>query len=511
MGAFVKEMNISVVDPRPGWPRHVSEVVDERPKQPTRGLFNHLTGECFLAPTSAAGIDTILEERGFFDLAPDDAIDRMLSCWLTVPVRNPAVVSWSGSRATVYRPDALEVCLLPRSDVSTFVIREALDEDAGRLYSEAATGHRLAEISRRLGWSNSRLYDALCDLARPERQLVRLASSREQVKDIDAQLHFAIQSFSVSGPAMGAHEHYCDPSLEAEHNFGWAEPTVAWSFRTPTEALGGKNYGAALLKAVNSHMRAGSRTRILEIGGGSGSLAAGFLRAADEEGLEVEYHMQDVSAALLGAQVTSLGARARTVGWHHADAQCSMPDLGFDVIILNEVIADLEVRLDPSGRLLQVGAERVIRQIRERLLPNGIAVITEYGSLSRPPEVVSHLRHVEHAVDFAALREHASIIGLHADVTPLAELLEFHLDTSMLVGQQERHRCLHAALSALGFPELEARAYTETEFRNLFGVAMLQANLGPVTFAPMYRGTYFGPDVRQFLALCLTLPGAIHD
>lgn len=485
----------------------MSEVVDERPGKPPRGLFNHLTGECLSAPPSAAPeMEAILEERGFFDLDPEIAIDRMLARLLTMPVRNPAVVSWCGSRATVFRPDDLEVCQLPRPDVATFVIQETLDEDAGRLYSQAACGDTLREVSRRLGWSNTRIYDVLCELARPERQLVRLASSREQVEDIDAQLHFAMQSFIVSGLAAGAHQHYGTTSLDAEHNFNWTEPTVAWSFRSPTAALRGLDYGSALLKAVYEHVEAGSRARVLEVGGGSGTLAAGFLRAADAEGLDVEYHLQDVSAALLAAQKAMLGARAPTIGWHHADAQHFMPYLGFDMIILNEVIADLEVQQNLSSGPRQVGAESVIRQIRERLQPGGVAVITEYGSLCRPPEAVAHLRHIEHAVDFAALRDYASTVGLHAEAFPLAELLGFDLDTRMLLGQQERYRCLHAALTTLGYPGLEARAYTEAEFRWRFGGAMTEANLGPITFAPMYRGTYFGPDVRQFLALCLTHP-----
>jgi len=508
-----------------GLPRHVSVVRDERLGNGIAGLFNQLTGECYSFSYSAlteliGTVDSasltstraVLTERGFFDVDPSLAVDRMLRYWLTMPAHNPSIICWLGDRTTVFRPCTLETCLLPRPDSLPQILREDMGDDESRLCACAAVSDTLGAIFERMEWSRERLYHTLCELARPDRQLIRLARSQAQMADLDAQMHYPIQSFMIGEPAKRAAEHYSNLSISAEHNFNWCEPTVAYSFRKQTEALRGLDYGAAFLEAIRVRLRScESPLRILEVGGGSGTLAAGLLQTADAAGLHVEYHLQDLSAAILDAQKALLANRWGEVKYHLEDVQKSIPEIEFDCIVLNEVIADLDVHHGDSGSVRQSGAERVLELIKPRLRRTGVAVLTEYGSLCQQPQVVAHLEHIEHSINFDDLRRFSLGLGFGVELLPLAEFLGFNFDTRMLVGQQERNLCLKVAFDALGSHGFEPKAYTEHEFCEQFGDVITSARMSKLSFAPMYQGKYFGPDVRQFLALCLTHPDSSND
>jgi SAM-dependent methyltransferase len=329
--------------------------------------------------------------------------------------------------------------------------------------------------------------------------------------------HYVNQSF-VRAPkraddADGATAHYQDDIEDARWNFDWVESTVNHSFRHPTAAFELQSYGERLCRALlgPAGILTPPRDRpleVLEVGGGTGTLARDFTRQARRSlgtGMALRYTIVDCSPRLLAAQRDELRDAVCPVRFVEGDAR--ELDFGsdrFDLIIANEMIADLPVS-GPSARLVQTGSVAFLDRLAARLQPGGAAVVTEYGELDAPPRLVEHLNHPEHSIHFAPLLAHARALGLGARLTPLRNLLRPKADALMVCGQQEHVLCLnrlleerHATLPYAAFcrAELQRRVGAELEALGVFGLA----------YATLDQGLHFGPELRQFQALILTGP-----
>jgi len=501
----------------------VSFLTDHRPgRRDVAGLFDGLTGSCFEihprladmlrrgaleeAPEDATNL--LIEARALVETAsPEDLLGHYARYRLFIPDHNPAVISFSGNGARVRRLRDAGRCDLPRTADAPECVKETLNEDAGAALRAAAGGSLVRDLVALLNGDAARALAALRILAAPERQLVRAAPP--QADGADARRHYLMQSFHWRGDARPADDHYRDGGIDAAWNFDWMEPTCSHAFRAPTAALRGRAYGESFLDGLVAATGWRGEGTVIEVGGGAGWFARAFITRAQARfgaGAPFAYHILDASPYCLEAQGVRLASVGRPVTRHLGDAQQGFPEgLYADVIIANEVIADFNVADSPDGAPVQKGAHAFIEHCRATLRPGGAAVLVEYGGLGATPRLVEHLGHEEYSVDFGDLAATARRLGLETRIVPLHDFLDVDFSASLLIAQQERMLCLREALAEQG-ETIDFRVYDEDEFNARYGAIWRARAMAPLPFAPAARGGYFGPDVRQFLALIVKAP-----
>ena len=215
---------------------------------------------------------------------------------------------------------------------------------------------------------------------------------------------------------------------DAATRFDRAETTLAHVFQDPHPALAGRTWGQALRDWL------GPRERVLEIGGGVGSVA---------RDLRPQVRL-DRSPQLLEVQA---GACPDSLGVLGDATDLPFPEDSFDGVVVNEVIADLPARR-VEGRLVNEGAFACIREVARVLRPGGRAWISEFGGWGLEPEETEQLDHPEVSIDFEACQRVAG-----GRVAPVAEELGLDLSARWL------HRLSWTALRAR-WPDLPARAWT---------------------------------------------------
>jgi hypothetical protein len=233
----------------------------------------------------------------------------------------------------------------------------------------------------------------------------------------------------------------------AFRTFEHDEATISHAFRSPHVFLGGRTYGEALYRAVR---REGGRVdRVLEIGGGLGDLAAGFLGAwaRDRSDKRPEYTLLDVSPKLTAAQRRRLRCFGRRVRFVRRDA-CALgwPAGSLDgLVICNEVIAALDgddaalrdrgtaARLErwalrgvlPGSRFIfPRGVARLLQGLARAAVPGTRVVVIDYFDLTgRGGQWVRVRGHRECAFDLDLVCHLARQSGWSVRVDPLADYL----------------------------------------------------------------------------------------
>lgn len=273
----------------------------------------------------------------------------------------------------------------------------------------------------------------------------------------------------------------------AEEQFEENETTLSHLYRYPHSALRGLSYGEALCERLLSRLKASPR--ILEIGCGSGFLAKNFLNylklKRPELYQDVSYHMFDLSPALQASQKGNCSEHRDKIVFIQGDIQTYKFSEKFDLIISNEMIADLKVELAsrvqdiikhfeldsssaPPEYLVNTGAMKLIESISEYLNPQGVAIVTEFGSWQDYPVAVKLAGHFEHSIRFQDLMKVAQKCGMHADLKTVAEFLNFDGDYEVLC------RDSYALLSDLLLPylgkkRLDRLPYDEKSLRQQLG------------------------------------------
>lgn len=211
--------------------------------------------------------------------------------------------------------------------------------------------------------------------------------------------------------------------------FDHAETTLAHALSVPHAALGGQPFGARLADALFERCRARSTPlKVLEVGGGTGELGAAFVQRSQTVNRRVRYTRVDRSPALLQLQSENNPDSEGKLG----DALAlPLPALSIDLLIANEMIADLPSKLGPDG-WHNVGAEAFVEECARVLRAGGMAYLSEFGSLDDPPEETEQLDHPEVSIRFLRLQAVAEAAGLRATVMPIAELLSMNLEASWL-------------------------------------------------------------------------------
>jgi ubiquinone/menaquinone biosynthesis C-methylase UbiE len=440
---------------------------------------------------------------------------------------NPAVSRLEGDDRVLFRLDRTD-CAIDRSQSAGRVCREVMPRACAFMLEQAGHGISLGQLTQ--DWAIGEglaqesamqsMADALNWLVSPKRQLIRLTGQADNAGPTNCN-HNLLQNFA-SAPTRhedGERFHRCGIS-DAQRNFDWSEPTVAHALREPTAVLDGRTYGHAFCDAVaalgvfNAQAQALS---ILEIGGGLGFFTEAFLKRTRKI---LGGRSQSIYALLDLAPTLLIEQRRRLIQAElpaaYVQGQAANPPLSdnvFDIVICNEVIADLPVRAisarDPSGKRKPIYAHteatRLLRAIARLLRPGGIAIVTEYGALSEPPIPTVHLDHPEFAIHFAQLLAAARRAGLEARVTPLSSFLSVNEETVMLSATQESILCLRHALDGFASP-VTYKAYDSQGWEKQYGTAAESVGLLGMHWAPFEQGTYYGPDMGQFLALILEKP-----
>jgi SAM-dependent methyltransferase len=297
--------------------------------------------------------------------------------------------------------------------------------------------------------------------------------------------------------------------VDSAHHFDDVETTVAHCFALPHAALGGQVFGARLFDALHARGWVPMGGRVVEVGPGTGALAADWTAQAATRGVAVaDYLRVDLSPVLLAAQAEKA---PHTRGIAGSAAALPVADGSVDLLLSNEVMADLEAapltdevraRVErfalaplPTGSRYNLGAWKLVEECARVLRPGGCAYLSEFGDLDEVPTETVQLDHPEVSVHFGHLRDVALALGLVAEVVRMDTLLTAKLNETWLT--RASFEGLRARLHAQG-ERLEARAWTVATLRLPWPVEGLREV--PIT----QDGP--GPVMTRFQALLLTKP-----
>lgn len=327
----------------------------------------------------------------------------------------------------------------------------------------------------------------------------------------------------------------------ADEQFERRETTLSHAFRVPHPALEGRTYGgqlARVLVARDAVPDDGGRAPMLlvEVGGGTGYFARAFLDGLALRAPRVynraRYVICDLAPALRASQKERTAPHRDKVRIVGGDAEAlPLPDASVDLLVANEMIADLPVvpvhrdelergeggpgaevvrryalPVDDAPGLfhVNVGAIRLVEECARVLRPGGAAFLSEFGSLTRYPEQSTHLDHPEFSIHFGHLRAAAAALGLEASVEDLAGVLELDGRVKVLQTTQSFFDTLRAFLATQGV-KLEKVAYTEDMLRDLLAGKVELERLEGVRFTPCGQRV-LGLKPPEFKALLLRKP-----
>ena len=289
-------------------------------------------------------------------------------------------------------------------------------------------------------------------------------------------------------------------------HFDDRETTVAHALAVPHPGLGGRPYGEALARALEARGALSSDTVVVEVGCGTGELAAAAHRHA------ARWIRVDLSPTLLAHQARTAPDTTGVL----ADAT-ALPFAADSVPLLvsNEVIADLPAVPDtgagpartalerydlaplPPGTRYNTGAIALVEEVARVLAPGGTAWLSEFGGESEVPTETEQLDHPEVSIHFGHLVQVARELGLEAELLSLPEFLG--LDTRAVQLSRPSYEALRALAQQDG-RHLQARAWTPERLAEHWPERI--GNLHWVTLDQ--EGP--GPLASRFLALLLHKP-----
>jgi len=206
--------------------------------------------------------------------------------------------------------------------------------------------------------------------------------------------------------------------------FEQRETTVSHLFREAETPLQNRTFGRALIELlVNAHgsleqspMSGSKEIRILEIGGGVGFVSREVLTFFESELPELyenlTYTIVDLSPELQRSQGKLNGEHPNLQLRNENILKTDLDEGSFDLIISNEMIADLPVENIALGTVRNTGAIELTGKIALWLKKKGVAWISEYGTFNDPPRRLSLKGHDEHSIRFSDLIDKAHSAGL---------------------------------------------------------------------------------------------------
>jgi len=495
--------------------------------------LNQLVQKAFLIP------------EGFDPLAP------LLDQYATWPIQNPSLAYRSKDGEWILVRTSMEhtICS-PKRDELPLIIEEKLSSLAADIFLMADGTRTLRQIFSALREGNiledTEFRTAIDFLTSQERQLVKFTA---QLEDLDNPFTWAnivprnlYHSDRRDQPRPdSSNETIIDFHLYGIEDAGWEfdliEATVNHSFRFPHAALGGLDYGSrfcvsTLRPEVVPLLNYSSRLEVLEVGGGTGSFARAFItQAASLNGTSINYHILDLSPALMENQRKVLAELLPESKHFQQDAtKFDLPDHTFDLIISNEVIADfpvapvqrkngnwesegayylgqydLPVKDAPDSFVVNAGVFRFIERAWKHLNPGGTLIVSEYGGAQLYPMQMYHLNHEEFSIHFGHVAACAAKVGFQCRLVTLQEFLGFDDEVLVLNGREEHLLCLNHVLK--NYREvLPYAVISKSDFERRCHRIVEETGLIGYSFSPLRKGFYFGPDLRGFLVLIMNKP-----
>ncbi len=293
-----------------------------------------------------------------------DPLALLVDQYVTRPIQNPAVAYRSKTGEWILvRTSMVHTVYSRRRDELPEIIEEKLSPLTAGIMLLADGTRTLQQIFNELREGNiladSEFRSAIDFLTTQERQLIKFTLRLQDLNEPFSLVNILPRNLyhsdrkdqprpdSSNETIIDFHVHGIE---DASWEFDLIEPTVNHCFRFPHEALGGLDYGsrfcvATLSPEVVPLMNRSQPLQVLEVGGGTGSFARAFLQqAASLNGTGLNYHILDLSPALMESQRKILSDLLPESRHFQQDAtEFDLPDHTFDLIISNEVIADFPV------------------------------------------------------------------------------------------------------------------------------------------------------------------------
>ena len=493
-----------------------------------------------------------LIQREFLIAESYDPFAPLLDYYVARPIQNPAVAYRSTSEEWIVVRTSMEHTVYSRKlNELPPIVEEKLSPLAAEILLLADGARTLRQIFSALREGGNILDDAefrsaIDFLTSQERQLIKLTLRREDLDDPFSFVNIVPRNLYHSDRRDqprpdSANETIIDFHLYGIEDAGWEfdliEPTVNHCFRFPHEALGGLDYGSrfclsTLRPEVVPLLNYSRQLEVLEVGGGTGSFARAFItQAASLNGTSINYHILDLSPALMQNQRKMLSELLPESRHFHQDAtEFDIQGHRFDLIVSNEVIADFPVAsVDRSGGKLKgdgayymekydlsdkdapdsfvvnAGVFRFIERAWKHLNPGGTLIVSEYGAEHRYPVASFHLNHDEFTIHFGHVIRCATRVGFQCRLLTLKEFLGLDDEVLVLNGREEHLLCLNHVLKNYG-EVLPYAVISKSDFEKRCAGIVEQTGLIGYSFSPLRKEYYFGPNIKDFFVLIMNKP-----
>lgn len=502
-----------------------------------------------------------LIQREFLIPEGYDPLAPLLDQYVARPIQNPAlgyrsktgecILVHTSMVHTVYSPKRDELPSIIEEELSPLAAGILLLADGARtlqqIFSALREGSNDGDILK-----DSEFRTAIDFLTSQERQLIKFTLRREDLEDPFTSVNIVPRNLYHSDRKDQPRPNSSNDTIidfhlygieDADWEFDQIEPTVNHCFRFPHEALGGLDYGSrfclsTLTPEVVPLLNHSPRLEVLEVGGGTGSFARSFIKqAASLNGTSVNYHILDLSPALMESQRKILSELLPESSHFQQDAtEFELPGHTFDLIISNEVIADFPVAsvqrnglasgndrrwqgegayyLDkydlsdkdaPDSFVVNAGVFRFIERAWKHLKPGGTLIVSEYGAEQRYPAPSFNLNHDEFTIHFGHLAACAARVGFQCRLLTLKEFIGLDDEVLVLNGREEHLLCLNHVFKNYG-QVLPYAVISKSDFEERCQGIVEQTGLIGYSFSPLSKGYHFGPNIRDFLVLIMNKP-----
>lgn len=532
-------------------------------------VFHRLTGQLLeLEPPALGFLEGLTRGKGF-SLDPDQLNDlgelgplvrKLIEFELVIPVgvdplapfvdyyvgrpmQNPALTYRNEmGKVSVVSISMAERVYSPEPGKLPTVIEETFPELAANILLSVDSTKTLRQICAALQREGDpRQYDqefrdAIEFLTEPKRQMIKIAPTVEGFADpyypanLVPRNLFHASRWTEREPEKSIGDFHLEGIDDATWEFDIIEPTVNHGLRFSSQLLAGLDYGTRFCDSVFADSFANkTHFEVLEVGGGTGTFARSFIERAEQNGKSLSYQIMDLSPALAENQRRMLSDIRPPVGHINQDAvRFDLSGRKFDLILLNEVIADFPVAAverqegdrfggagaavlekyalavddAPDRFYVNSGVFEFLERAWAHLRPGGRLILSEYGSKSRYPVESFHLNHSEFTIHFGHLIECGRKIGFDCRLEMLTEFLRIDDRMPVLCGREEHILCLNYVFEKHG-ETIPFGLFSELDFNVQFGELTRRVEIGPIRFLPLRSNFHYGPNLNDFFVVTL--------
>ena len=326
---------------------------------------------------------------------------------------------------------------------------------------------------------------------------------------------------------------------DPKEQFEDQEITLSHMYRFSHPALGDLSYGQRFACVCHHKGILKPGARILEVGGGTGCFGADFLSYVKENYPDIygtlHYTFFDLSPVLLQAQRERTQAHEDVTSFTEGDIEAfDFDGSQFDLVILNEMIADLRVEKlkksyfffherppeEQRGTfefckacglnfedafeefLINIGAFRLLYKLVEIMASGGAAVVVEYGDMNIYPTAAVLKSHTEFSIHFGHLKHVAQWSGFGTEFSDMLHFLGFRKDVEIL--DAFSFTALREHFMPFFGRDLSRFAHTRESLIQEVGEDML-SNIQGLRFAPITKASPTN-DPRTYKVLVLSKP-----